>query len=92
MDAMGPCPHAAGSRDKIDFMRERYEAGLPLHHPEDNPTIANRRADENSAQQPKSFVEQLLEPFPPRRRRRRRRRPLALIRAERDKKRKRGIV
>ena len=91
MDVTGPCPHAAGSREKIDFMRERYEAGLPLHHPDDNPTIANRRADDG-AQQPKSFIEQLLEPFPPRRRRRRRRRPLALVRAERDRKRKRSII
>jgi len=89
---VGPCPHPAGSDEKIDFMRQRYEAGLPLHHCEDNPAISNRRTDEAAQQRPKSFIEQLMEPFPPRRRRRRRRRPLALVRAERDKKRRKGIL
>ena len=92
MELTGPCPHPAGSNEKIDFMRRRYEAGLPLHHAADNPTISNRRADDGTQHRPKSFIEQLMEPFPPRRRRRRRRRPLALVRAERDKKRKRGII
>ena len=92
MDLTDPCSHPAGSNEKIDFMRRRYEAGLPLHHVEDNPTISNRRVEEAAQQQPKSFIEQLMEPFPPRRRRRRRRRPLALVRAERDKKRKRDII
>lgn len=32
-----PCPHPAGSPEKVAVMQARYAAGLPVFHPGDNP-------------------------------------------------------
>jgi hypothetical protein len=34
-----PCGHPAGSREKVEAIRLRYEKGLILWHPQDDKTI-----------------------------------------------------